>query len=271
MNDAECVRFLQWALPQMQMRWPGFRKVRKQVKKRINRRMQELSLPDVAAYRTYLEAHPDEWSVLDSFCRITISRFYRDRGVFDVVRDDVLPRLAAVAGWDGKEVRCWSVGCASGEEIYTLKLIWNLCLQPQFPGVLLRILGTDADPAVLARAGEACYAAGSLKELSADWISAAFTHSEELFCLLPEFRDNIELQLQDIRCESPPGEFHLILCRNLVFTYFDEPLQREILDRLIDKLLPGGFLVTGKSEQLPHRPEPLEDVGRHVGIYRKTR
>jgi chemotaxis protein methyltransferase CheR len=270
MNDAECVQFLQWALPKMRMRWPGFRKVRRQVNKRVSRRMQELNLPDADAYRDYLQIHPEEWLVLDGFCRITISRFYRDRGVFNFLRDDVLPRLAAQVMRNARQVRCWSVGCASGEEIYTLKIIWNMCIKSQSPDVSLHILGTDTDPTILQRATQACYSAGSLKDLPPDWISAAFTASGDLFSLRPEFRDGVDLRLQDIRSESPPGNFHLILCRNLVFTYFEESLQREILDRLLARLTEGGFLVTGKSEQLPCLPEQIEEFGRRVGTYRKT-
>ena len=97
MNDLDCVQFLQWALPMMRMRWPGFRKVRRQVCKRVDRRLRRLGLVDVTAYRAYLDDHPDEWSQLDQLCRIPISRFYRDRGVFDLLRDDVLPSLAAAA------------------------------------------------------------------------------------------------------------------------------------------------------------------------------
>ena len=60
MKDADCVRFLQWLLPKLQMRWPGFRKVRRQVCKRIDRRLTELDLPDVVAYQEWIIAHPEE-------------------------------------------------------------------------------------------------------------------------------------------------------------------------------------------------------------------
>jgi chemotaxis protein methyltransferase CheR len=92
-TDQECVEFLQWALPRMQMRWSGFRKVRRQVCRRIQRRMQVLE-KDVQGYREFLEAEPEEWDVLDALCRITISRFYRDRAVFAYLQTTVLPALA---------------------------------------------------------------------------------------------------------------------------------------------------------------------------------
>ena len=114
MRDSRCVEFLQWALPRLRMRWPGFRRVRRQVCKRIDGRLRELGLDNTAAYQEYLENNPAEWHVLDDFCRISISRFYRDRSVFDCLRDDVLPNLAARAAALGeRQLRCWSAGCAS--------------------------------------------------------------------------------------------------------------------------------------------------------------
>jgi len=90
-KNTECVAFLQWALPQMRMRWPGFRKVRRQVCRRIGQRLRELGLPNLTAYRACLQRNPAEWQILDGACRITISRFYRDRGVFGSLEKTVLP------------------------------------------------------------------------------------------------------------------------------------------------------------------------------------
>jgi len=97
MQRAQCVAFLQWALPQMRMRWAGFRRVRSQVCKRIGRRRRELGLDDLDAYRAYLKERPDEWQRLDAMCRITISRFLRDRGVFEALSEVVLPALIVSA------------------------------------------------------------------------------------------------------------------------------------------------------------------------------
>ena len=117
MRDADCVRFLQWALPRLRLRWAGFRKVRKQVCKRIARRLGQLELPDLAAYVSLLSRRPEEWEHLDGLCRVTISRFYRDRAVFDCLGNEVLPELAAQARARGQRaLRAWSAGCASGQK-----------------------------------------------------------------------------------------------------------------------------------------------------------
>lgn len=272
MKDKECVQFLQWALPQLHLRWKGFRKVRQQACKRIQRRLRELGLSDVWAYQSYLATHNAEWLVLDACCRITISRFYRDRAVFDYLRQAVLPELIQLARARGdSEVYCWSAGCASGEEVYTLKIIWNLCVLPQEPNLRLRIVATDANAHLLQRAKHGCYDAGSLKELPSDWLTQAFSESNEQYCIQTSFREGIDFEQQDIRAQMPEGSFHLVLCRNLVFTYFEASLQREVLQEIVERSLPGGFLVIGVHESLPSDWEQmLADMGEK-GIYRFSR
>src|SRR3954452_12622522 len=109
MDDAGMVAFLQWALPRLGLRWPGYRRVRATVRKRLNRRLRDLDLPGLAEYRRHLDAHPGEWAVLGEICRIAISRFYRDRALFDHLRRVVLPELARlVEGRGAAELRCWS-------------------------------------------------------------------------------------------------------------------------------------------------------------------
>lgn len=269
MNKSDCTRFLQWALPQLHLRWSGFRKVRAQVCKRLQRRLDELALPHLNAYRSYLEHHPQEWSVLDDCCRITISRFYRDRAVFDRLRQDILPSLAQRAIRNDSQLRVWSAGCASGEEPLTLAIIWHFSIQPHFPLLPLRMIATDADAHLLERAERGCYPAGSLKELPTEWQSQAFTQSDEEYCIRPEFQEAIAFHQQDIRQEMPEDTFLLILCRNLAFTYFQLDWQREILQRLQGRLSPGGILLVGRKETLPAEENPMQAVSKPLGIYRR--
>lgn len=273
-----CVDFLQWCLPRLNKRWAGFRKVRGQVCKRITRRLQALDLHRFDAYRDYLDAHPDEWARLDAMCRVTISRFYRDRGVFDALRDPLLPdlahRLPSRDDGDNGTLRAWSAGCASGEEPYTLRLLWDLDVANRAPGVALHIAATDAQAHLLDRARCACYPRGTLKELPTAWVAQAFAvrahNAEEPYCLRSAYQRAIDWMQQDIRRTMPAGPFHLLLCRNLVFTYFDADLQRALLARMLDRLAPGGLLVLGKHESLPDGPWPLGAWDDPKRIYRRS-
>jgi chemotaxis protein methyltransferase CheR len=263
------VRFLQWALPRLHMRWPGFRKVRKQVCRRIGRRTRELGLADLEGYRSWLEQHPVEWSHLDTLCRITISRFYRDRAVFDILAEQVLPILLDAARQRSDEIlRVWSAGCGSGEEPYTLALIWHCALQKHFPGMDIDIVATEVDAQMLGRARAGRYAFASLKELPAHWRDRAFRRDDAWFCLEAEYRRGVRFVEQDLREEGPEGCFDLVLCRNLAFTYFDEERQREVVRRIVEAMHRGAALVIGAHERLPDNPE-LSPWFEKLAIYRR--
>ena len=270
MNDAECVRFLQWALPQNHMRWPGFRKVRKQVCKRIAKRLSSLQLADVAAYQDYLKRHAEEWPIFDELCRVTITRFYRDKLVFTKLSEDILPALATQAqAREDKIIRVWSIGCSSGEEPYTLAIIWQQLLAQHFPDVHFTILATEADARLLERGRRACYAAGTIKNLPEAMRDAAFSHSAEGYCLRDDYKAMVEFKQQDIRSSMPADDFDLILCRNLAFTYFDAPTQQAILSRLYEHLQTKGWLILGVHEHLPDEHTGLSAISARLGLYQK--
>jgi chemotaxis protein methyltransferase CheR len=265
-----CVEFLQWALPRLGLRWAGFRRVRGQVCKRVRRRAQALGLPGLDAYRAHLTAEPDEWAVLERLARVTISRFCRDRAVFAALGEAVLPSLAAAARAEGRgAVRAWSAGCASGEEPYTVALVWRFRVAPRAPGPGLEIVGTDVDPALLERARAAEYAASSLREVPEAWRREAFAEDAGRFVLAAEHRRAVGFALHDVRAPPPPGPFDLVLCRNLAFTYLDAPGQRAVLDHLAGALRPGGALAVGLHEALPEPAEAFAPWPRARAVFRR--
>lgn len=252
MKDPECVALLRSSAAGLGLSWQGFRNVHRQVCKRIRRRVAALGLADLAAYRALLERDPAEWLELDRLCAVTISRFYRDARMWQLLRDEVLPALAQSALDAGEDtLRCWSVGCASGEEPYTLSIVWALELAQRYPSLRLRVLATDLGEEVLARARHARYAAATLSELPEPLRAGAFQRDGALFQLRDELRAPVELRRSDLRRELPAETFRLLLCRNNVFTYFDEAEQRGALERLSTRLVPGGALVLGRGESLP--------------------
>jgi chemotaxis protein methyltransferase CheR len=254
--DRRCVEFLQWALPRAGLRWAGFRKVRRQVCRRLQRRLRELGLADLDAYREYLEAHPEEWMVLDALTPITISRFYRDADVFRALEHQVLPALAAAATADARDrLGAWSAGCASGEEAYTLALLWHATLAGRFPTLRFEVLASDIDPVMLRRAREARYDASSLRDLPARWRDRGFTRRGGHYCVRPEHRDLVSVRRHDLRTAPPAAPFDLVLCRNAAFTYLAAAGQSTALARLTGTLRRGGALVIGLHESLPE-PHP---------------
>ena len=254
------IAFLQRNLPRLGYRWAGFRKPRGQVIKRIARRIESLELQGVREYEAYLHSNADEWKQFDNLCRITISMFYRDRRVFEDIRDDVLPSLAQLAVSRGQaHISCLCAGCCSGEEPYTLKIVWELAVRPQVSGPLkLQITAIDSNQELLDRASAGLYAPGSLKDLPQQYKDQAFGLTSGGYVLKERFRQGIEFIKSDIRHDLVDnGPFDLILCRNLAFTYFDDESQAGVLDKLVSILRPGGFLVIGVHERLPDRDHGL--------------
>ncbi|WP_345974913.1 CheR family methyltransferase [Sulfurimonas sp. HSL3-7] len=269
MKDWECVSFLQRIMPTLRLQWHGFRKVRKQVCKRIERRIKALGLSDFDAYGEYLDYAQNEWDLLDGMCRITISRFYRDRGIYGHLKETVLPELAEKAcEKEAKSLRIWSAGCASGEEPYTLSILWQMELAAKFPVLKVVIIATDSHLAMLARAGKACYRYSSLKELPKPLLERAFYVENGSYCLKKEYQKTVTFSHQDIRDEMPEETFDLILCRNLIFSYFDDALQRTLLKQIEARLKPGGYLLIGTHESLPEGAAGFEPLSRWPGLYR---
>jgi chemotaxis protein methyltransferase CheR len=261
-DDDRCVEFLQWALPRLGLRWAGFRKVRRQVCRRVARRVAALDLegglPD---YRAYLETHPEEWAVLETLTPVTISRFARDRAIFDTLTRTVVPVLERAARADGRErLVAWSAGCASGEEAYTLALMWPS----------MDVLATDVHPAVLERARRAAYPDSSLRELTPRERSTAFVRRDDEHVVRREHAARVTVAHHDLRDPPPRRPFDLVLCRNAAFTYFAPEQQRAVLAHMAAALRPGGALVVGLHEALPEPATPFAPWPGTRAVHRRA-
>ena len=143
-------------------------------------------------------------------------------------------------------------------------------LQSKFPGLSLRLLASDSNPAMGQRVADARYSESSVKTLPPGWRDTAFIRQAKSYCLKTEFSSGIEFVQQDIRETIPDECFELVLCRNLVFTYFETDLQRSILERISSVLKPGGVLVIGVHERLPELIGGFSQWSAGLPVYRKT-
>ena len=269
-EKGEFAEFLKWCLPRLNLRWPGFRKVSGTVRKRVARRIGELGLADLAAYRERLESDPSEWPVLDGFCRIPISRFYRDKGVYETLAAEVLPACAeAVRQRGGRALEVLSAGCASGEEPYTVNLIWRLGPSERYPGVDLRVLAIDLDEGMLRRAEAACYSASSFRDMPEGLLENGFSLRNGEYCLRDAYRRGVRFEKRDLRERVPAGPFDLVLCRNTAFTYFEHAVQAALFSALDASLRDGGFLVIGAHESLPVEAPGYTRLHPGVPVFRK--
>jgi chemotaxis protein methyltransferase CheR len=163
-----------------------------------------------------------------------------------------LPALGAQARAAGAtRLTAWSVGCASGEEPYTLVMLWRFLVARRLPTVDLRILATDIDDVLLERARRACYPRGAMTTLPRAWVAEACEVVGNECRLKPVITRHVRFARHDVRRGAPDGSFDLVLCRNLAFTYFDDCLQRVVAAIVHGALREEGALVLGSHEALP--------------------
>ncbi len=265
-----CDAFLKWALHNLDMRPEGFKKVRKQVCKRVRKRRMDLHLNSYDDYRSYLQQNPQEWEVVDQMTRITISRFFRDSKTWEKLGNGLLPEIILKANAGGYIPRCWSAGCASGEEPYSLAILWKEKILPSFPDTSLELIATDADGYLLKRAALACYKRSSLKEVPPEWTDKAFRRKDSCWCLKGSYRNLAKFDMQDIRKEMPQGLFDLVFCKNLAAMYFKKELAVSLFRKISERMRKGAFLMLGSHEEFPlDQVKEIKEFDRGLKIYQK--
>ncbi len=249
--------------------WSGYRKVRKGAKKRIARHMQALGCRQMSAYLACLAADAAARRACEECLTIPISRFFRDRRLWDTLLAQ-LPQWVA-ARPPGAAYRVWSAGCARGEETYSFKILWTL-LASQAPGTTaaLELLGSDLNPAHLAAARRGIYAAASLREMRPAERAAGLTMlpGGRRWVVRPAIRQGILWRVHDLRGGPLDGPYDLIFLRNTILTYLAEPLRSEAFAKLLGVLAPGGILVIGGHERLPLAREALRPIAGYPRAFR---
>lgn len=256
---AQHERFLRSHAELLGIEWRKYR--RRQSRRGLLGRLDARGLGrDLEAYGRLLEQEPDEREALVGAMHVTVSRFYRDPEVWRGLEGEGLPWLAAKRP-PGSTLRAWSVGCASGEEPYSLAIAWSRIDPGLREGRSLSILATDLDPVVLGRAREGVYDRGSLRDLPPAAREHAFDALPDgRFRLRSAWRVGVEFRQADLLVDEPPENVDLVLCRYLMLTYYRGARLEAALDRLERATAPAGLIVVGRREPLP--PEALGRLRR---------
>ena len=260
----EYKEFLKSTLPELGLRWRRFN--RKSIRKRIVARLRELNLHSLSEYQDYVYANEAERLTLTSLLTVTISRFWRNAGLFEALKDLWLPTLLSRLP-AAEPVQIWSAGCASGEEPYSLLILWQESFANS--GRELLLLASDSSGHCLERAQQARYPASSFREMPSHLREKYCTNEKGTFSLLHNLSQRIAWFEHNLIWEAPPLNNHLIFCRNLVYTYFTDSLQHEITRRFHQALVSNGLLVVGRKDRLPPGTEGLFRLVDHP-IYERV-
>ena len=237
---------------------------------RLTKRLRHLGLPDFASYCRLIEGATGAEERMQMLSALTtnVTHFFREDHHFRTLREVVLPPLIAAARAGGR-LRLWSAGCSAGQEPYSLAFT-VLALCPEAARLNIRILATDVDPVIVARAKAGVYDAEELKALPD---AARHDHTTPAgsgkFQIGPKPRELISFGELNLMADWPiKGPFDIIFCRNVAI-YFDKDTQARLWLRYADLLPAGGHLFIGHSERITGPASGwLETVG--VTTYRKT-
>jgi len=220
------------------------------MRRRVAIRIRSTCSSDAAAYCDLLNRNGQELDLLQKSLTIHVSQFFRNHSVFEKLREDVLPELFA-SRTDGRDesLQFWCLGCAGGEEPYSLAIMLREFFSREIRRGRLSLLATDIDDKTLQTARTAEYDEGRFKEMPVDLRERYFRRNGRLFRLIPEIRDMVTFRKGDICDPEEYSPSDLVLCRNALI-YFTRPEQEKILNRIADILTPDGILVLGKSEVL---------------------
>lgn len=248
--------------------WTGYRKVRKGVKKRISRHMQELNCPNIKAYLDLLNESDAVRQESERRMTVSISRFFRDRKLWYDLEEDILPRMI---GTERKILRVWSAGCARGEEVYSLKIVWDRLIGKHVHVPDLGITATDMHPDYIEKARAGIYTQSSLKEVPLEIRERYFDtrkrgHHFEVKAFL---KKGVDWKIQDIFTDSPGSPFDIIFLRNNLLTYYKKHKKKEGLTKVIKALASDGWLIVGSHEKMPSGTLNIERHNTIPWVYRR--
>jgi chemotaxis protein methyltransferase CheR len=236
------------------------------IERRVAIRVRATRHKDIDDYLTYLTADGEEMERLLRCLTIHVSSFFRNASTFAAIRRDVFPALFAPGA--PRHPRFWSVGCARGEEPYSLAILALEHLGAGRRGWDVQIQAIDVDNRVLEEAKQGDYGWHQVAELDQALRERYFVN-EVRWRVVPEIRRMVRFHRRDILMDPPHGEFDFILCRNLLI-YLDRPGQELVLERFARCLRPGGFLVLGRTEVFVGAGrEAFEVVDPRERIYRR--
>ena len=238
--------------------------------RRIERRMGLHHLPHIADYVRYLRDNPQEAELLFKELLIGVTRFFRDADMWEQLRSEVLPAVLA-AQPEGSLLRAWIAGCSTGEEAYSLAIVFHevaLSLKTTTP-YKLQIFATDLDHDAIDRARTGIYPTNIAADVGEERLKRFFVPEEHGYRVSNEIREMVIFAPQNLVMDPPFTRLDLLSCRNLLI-YLEPQLQRKLLSLFHYSLKPGGMLILGSSETIGDASDLFTPLPGRTRLYQRS-
>jgi two-component system, chemotaxis family, CheB/CheR fusion protein len=240
------------------------------LQRRIERRMALASIPvtDMGRYLAVLKQDPAELNLLATDLLINVTRFFRDPKVFELLTKSIVPEIVRNHK-DNKPLRIWIAGCSTGEETYSLAMIFAEAISAAKRTIKLCVFASDVDPDVVATAREGHYPDTIATDVSPKRLARFFVKQEHGYTVVPELRANVVFTVQDLLADPPFSRLNFVSCRNLLI-YLGPEAQAKAIALFHFALRQGGLLLLGTSETIGSAEGQFETVAKAERIYRHT-
>ncbi len=240
------------------------------VQRRIARRM---SLTNTLTYADYLKKlrkdHKERIKLTEDLL-INITDFFRDPEAFEILEQKIIPNILSNLEKD-EDVRIWIAGCASGEEAYSLAILFVEALAQKKMNNGIRIFATDIDEQAIKTARKGVYSRNIENIIPQDYLEKYFTptENEDHYKIKNQIRDLISFAMQNVAMDPPFSHMHLISCRNLLI-YLKKNVQEKVLNSFYFALEEGAYLFLGSSETLGKKSDLFKTTSKKWRIYQKV-
>lgn len=238
--------------------------------RRIERRMAIAAIrpADIGGYLEHLKDDPNEVRDLANDLLIHVTGFFRDKAVFDFLQSKVVPELVAARA-DGEPLRVWIAGCSTGEEAYSLAIVFHEVIAAAKSGVKLQIFASDVDAGAVAVAREGVYSAALARDISDARLGAFFIKEPDGYRVSPNLRASVVFTTHDLLVDPPFSQLDMVSCRN-VLIYLSLEAQAKVISLFHFALHSGGVLLLGKAETAGSAKGLFEPLAKTERIYRQT-
>lgn len=240
------------------------------VTRRTEQRMVARGLTSVHDYVNLVDEDPDELQTIYQEILIGVTSFFRDRDMWRVLEEEVMPEVLAECVESDEPVRIWSAGCSTGEEVYSLGMSFHRVMNRMGVWHDTKIFGTDINQRALDIASNGLYSFDIEAQLTEEEIKEFFGKTQHGYQVKAFLRRSSVFARQNVFHDPPFTSLDLVMCRNLLI-YLDPDLQRRTLSRLAYGTRVGGVIVLGSSETLEPFTNYFEPISRKWKIYRKVR